>query len=128
MELSWEEYKALVEGFLQKIFNNCISLESYEKKFGVPNTFLYNAIEDNFYVKYICKSLNGELLKWQKKYYGVKDHKKYGRCKECGKLIEKTGNKKTYCEECAQKRKKTSNKKSDKKYKNKKRENRNLIK
>ena len=41
------------------------------------------------------------MLKWQKKYYQVREHKEYKRCKECGALIENTGNKKQYCKECA---------------------------
>ena len=43
------------------------------------------------------------MLKWQKKYYKVRDHKQYKRCKECGKLIEKTSNKKMYCDDCKRK-------------------------
>ena len=80
--------------------------------------------EDNFYVGYICKSLEGEILKWQKKYYGIRDHKKYSRCKQCGSIIEKTGNKRIFCDKCAETSKRESNRKADKKYKNKKRENR----
>ncbi len=53
-----------------------------------------------------------------------RQHKKYARCKQCGSIIEKTGNKRTYCDKCARKLKKESNIKADKKYKNKKRENR----
>ena len=81
---------------------------------------------DNFYIRYICKSLDGEMLKWQKKYYGLQRgrNKQYKRCKDCGDLIENTGNKKTYCVKCAKKRKKESNRKSDKLYKSNKRENR----
>ena len=57
--------------------------------------------EDNLYVGYICRSLEGEILKWQKKYYNIRDHKKYSRCKQCGSMIEKTGNKRLYCDKCA---------------------------
>ena len=56
--------------------------------------------EDNFYVGYICKSLEGEILKWQKKYYGIRDHKKYSRCKQCGSIIEKSNNRILYCKKC----------------------------
>ena len=123
MELSWNEYKCLIEQFLRKAFDNCKLVEEYEDKTKMIS--LYNlSSEDYFYVSYICRSLSGEMLKWQKKYYGVRDHQKYKRCKECGKMIEDTGNKKTYCKECAAQKKKESNKKSDKKYKNKRRENR----
>lgn len=127
MKLSWEEYKHVIEKFLIKIFNNCKPIEDYELD-NLTNKYIYElANEDNSYVKCFCNSLEGEMLKWQKRYYKVRDHKKYKRCKECGGLIEDTGNKKMYCKECAKKRKKNSNRLSDEKYKNKKRENRNLL-
>ena len=52
-------------------------------------------------MRYFCKSLEGEMLKFQKQYFGVRDHKKYKRCKKCGKMIEVKGNKKKYCDKCA---------------------------
>lgn len=126
IELSWEEYKDIIEGFLQRIFNNCKPIEDYELD-NLTNIYIYElANEDNSYIKCFCNSLEGYMLNYQKEEYGLtvpsttKQHKQYKRCKECGKLIEKTGNKKTYCEECAIKRKRESNKKSDKRYKAKK--------
>lgn len=130
MELSWEEYKKIIEGFFKKIFDNCRLIEEYEVD-NLTNKFIYElAIEDNFYIKYICKYLENEMKQYQKKYYKLKScsttkqHKQYKRCKECGALIEKSNNKKMYCDECADKRKKESNKISDKKYRDRKRENR----
>ena len=123
MSLSWNEYKKVIEGFLKRCFDNCKLIGEYEDKTKIV-TMLNFLTEDNFYVGYICKSLDGEILKWQKKYYGIRDHKKYSRCKQCGSIIEKTGNKRLYCEQCAEISRKASNKKADKKYKNKKRENR----
>lgn len=126
MKLSWNEYKKVIEEFIKRIFNNCKLVEEYENE-NLTNKYIYElALEDNFYISYICDSLESYMLNYQKEYYGLKRgrNKQYKRCKECGNLIENTGNKKTYCEECATKRKKESNKISDKKYKNKKRENR----
>ena len=100
MELSWNDYKKVVEGFFQRCFDNCRLIEDYEDKSKL-NTIYDFINEDNFYVRYFCKSLEGEMLKFQKQYFGVRDHKKYKRCKKCGKLIEVTGNKKKYCDECA---------------------------
>ena len=74
-----------------------------------------------------AQEMYDEMLNYQKEYYNLKRgrNKEYKRCKECGALIEKTNNKKSYCDECAIKRKKESNRKSDKKYKDKiRRENR----
>jgi hypothetical protein len=123
MELSWSEYKKVIEGFLKRCFDNCKLIEDYEKNskyFG-----MYDFMnEDNFYIKYFCKSVECEMMKWQKKYYCVRDHKKYKTCKCCGCIIEDTGNKKMYCNKCAIDNKKKSNIISDKKYRNKIRENR----
>lgn len=123
MSLSWNEYKKVIEGFLRKCFDNCKLIGEYEDKTKIVSRLDF-LTEDNFYVGYICKSLKGEILKWQKKYYNIRDHKKYSRCKQCGSMIEKTGNKRLYCDKCAEISRKVSNKKADKKYKNKKRENR----
>lgn len=108
MNLSWVEYKKVIEKKLIKIFDNCKSIEEYEID-NLTNKYIYEfASEDNSYIKYICDSLEGEMLKWQKKYYGVREHKQYKRCKECGKMIEiksKKDHSTRYCKEC--KREKT---------------------
>ena len=61
--------------------------------------------EDNFYIKYFCNRLEGNMRDYQKHYYGLKysSRKGYKRCKKCGSLIENTCNKKMYCDECAEK-------------------------
>lgn len=105
MKLSWSEYKNVIEEFLQRIFNNCKLIEDYENE-SLTNKYIYNfSTEDNFYVSYICRSLEGEMLKWQKEYYGLQRgrNKQYKRCKECGALIEKTNNRIQYCNDCKRK-------------------------
>lgn len=126
MTLSWNEYKKVIEGFLRRCFDNCKLIEEYEDKTQIVNNYDF-ITEDNFYVKYINRSLDGEIRKYQKQYYGIRDHKKYSRCKRCGGIIEKTGNKRLYCDDCALIKKKESNRKADKKYKNKMRENRKSV-
>lgn len=109
MELSWEEYKKKVEELLFKIFNNCKSVEDYELE-NLTNKYIYElAIEDNFYIKYICDSLEGGMLNYQKEKAGLyvpssKQNKQYKNCKECGKLIEKTNNRVLYCSDCKYKK------------------------
>lgn len=106
MKMSWNEYKKNIEEFLQKTFNNCKLIDEYENEYST-NKYIYDFVtEDNFYVSYICKSLEFYMLNYQKEYYGLNrgKNKKYKRCKECGALIENTGNKKSYCEECADNR------------------------
>lgn len=100
MELSWKEYKEVVEGFLQKIFDTCQLIGDCEKEEAARN--IYDFLnEDNFYIKYFCRSLEGAMKKWQKHYYGIRDHRSYIRCAVCGRLVEKTNNRIKYCKDCA---------------------------
>ena len=99
MTLSWNEYKKVIEGFLRRCFDNCKLIEEYEDKTQIVNNYDF-ITEDNFYVKYINRYMDREIVQYQKKYYGVKQHKKYSRCKRCGGIIEKTGNKRLYCDDC----------------------------
>lgn len=105
MKLSWSEYKKVVEGFLRRAFDNCKLIEDYENE-CLTDKYIYNfTTEDNFYIRYICKSLDGEMLKWQKEYYGLRRgrNKQYKRCKECGDLIENSHNRLQYCSDCKRK-------------------------
>jgi hypothetical protein len=123
MNLSWAEYKKVIEEKLIKIFDNCKSIEEYEID-NLTNKYIYEfASEDNSYIKYICDSLKGEMLKWQKKYYGVREHKQYKRCKECGKMIEKTNNRVMYCKECYKKINESDAPNRMKRYREKKKKN-----
>lgn len=99
MTLSWNEYKKVIEGFLRRCFDNCKLIEEYEDKSQIVNNYDF-ITEDNFYVKYINRYMDREIVQYQKKYYGVRQHKKYSRCKRCGGIIEKTGNKRLYCDDC----------------------------
>lgn len=102
MVMSWEEYKKLIEKFLSGIIVRCKLIDEYENKSKSKSIKIYDCNnEDRMYTSYFCKSLEGEMMKWQKKYYGVREHKKYKRCKICGAIIENTGNKKMYCTDCA---------------------------
>lgn len=99
MSLSWNEYKKVIEEFLKRTFDNCRFIGEYENKSKII-TRLDFLTEDHFYVGYICRYLDREIIQFQKKYYGVRQHKKYKRCKQCGAIIEKTGNKRLYCDKC----------------------------
>lgn len=102
MELSWSEYKKVIEGFFQRCFDNCKLIEDYEKDSKYCGIYDFMN-EDNFYIKYFCKYIENEMKHWEKQYYGLKRGRniKYKRCKKCGGLIENTGNKKMYCDDCA---------------------------
>lgn len=87
MELSWNAYKKTIELMLQQILTRCRRMEDYEDTHSCSRIYDFMT-EDNFYIRYICQSLEYEMLKWQKQYYGVRDHRKYRRCADCGGLFE----------------------------------------
>ena len=101
MELSWSEYKKVIEGFFQRCFDNCKLIEDYEKDSKYCGIYDFMN-EDNFYIKYFCNRLEGNMKDYQKHYYGLKysSRKGYKRCKCCGKMIEKIHNRKIYCDDC----------------------------
>lgn len=97
IKLPWNSFRHVAETIFRKIFSNCKSIEACET--GIN---MYDFInEDNFYTTYFCRYLELEMKQWQKKYYGVKSHKKYKRCRLCGSLMERTGNRRIYCADCA---------------------------
>ena len=102
MELSWSDYKKVIEGFFQRCFDNCKLIEDYEKDSKYCGIYDFMN-EDNFYIKYFCKSLESYMKNYNKEYYGLKRgrDKKYKRCKICGKMIEKTNNRIKYCNNCS---------------------------
>ncbi len=112
MKMSWDEYKEIIESFLKKILDNCKPIEDYEID-NLTSKYIYElANEDNSYVGCFCDSLEGYMLNYQKKHYGLtvpntkKQNKKYKRCKECGALIEITGKNTQYCQGCKDKKRK----------------------
>ena len=68
------------------------------------------------------------MLNYQKEDAGLyvpssRQYKQYKRCKECGKLIEKTNNRVMYCKECYKKINESDAKNRMKKYREKKKKN-----
>ena len=105
MNLSWSDYKLLINSIIEKCFKNVklfTDVDTTDTQFRI----LYDTVnyEENFYVSYFCHCLDYELKKYQKKYFGLKDHKKYKTCKDCGVLIEAKNNKKLYCDHCSRER------------------------
>ena len=101
MTLSWADYEKLIENFLRKIFQSCKLINAYED--GTSET-IYNFVnEDNFYIRYFCKSLECHMKNYTKEYYGLKRgrNRQYIRCQLCQKLIEKTNNRIIYCRDCS---------------------------
>ena len=105
IELSWSKYKKVIEAFFRRCFDNCKLIDDYEKDSKYCGIYDFMN-EDNFYIKYFCKSLESYMQNYQKQYYGLyikgsKDKKyKIKRCQSCGKMIEKIHNRKIYCDDC----------------------------
>lgn len=99
MELSWSDFQKLMERFFEKFFHNCKLIEEYEETCRCSTIYDFMN-EDNFYIKYFCKCLEGEMLKWQKRYYGVREHKKYKRCCDCNRLFEIHSHNQKRCVNC----------------------------
>lgn len=113
MTLSWNEYKKVIEGFLRRCFDNCKLIEEYEDKTQIVNNYDF-ITEDNFYVKYINRSLNTYFQNYQKEYYSVgRGHNnKYSRCKRCGRIIERKNKhdySSIYCNTCKKTRRREIN-------------------
>jgi len=90
MSLDWDDYKLIINKYLKQCFQNCKLLDNCDTWTTAKiNTDAWN--DDNFYVRYICKSLDGYIRNYQKEYAGLirGRNKKYDYCIDCEKLYEK---------------------------------------
>lgn len=103
MQLSWADYKKLTETTLRKIFQSCKLIDAFEN--DAPEIIYSFINEDNFYIRYFCKSLECHMQNFVKEYYGLKRgrNKQYIRCRLCRRLMEKTNNRIIYCRDCSAK-------------------------
>ena len=104
MELSWNDYKKVIEGLFQRCFDNCQLIEDYENKSKLNSIYDFMN-EDNFYVKYFCKSLESYMKNYNKEYYGLKRgrNKKYKRCVDCCAIFELHSFNQIRCVNCQKK-------------------------
>lgn len=100
MKLSWSRYQILVDGYLKRIIDNCISIDEHET-YGMLTVSAEHWNEDNYYIRYFCRSLDGYFKMYQKSYFGVRQHQKYKRCKKCGSLFEVRHHNQTLCKACS---------------------------
>ena len=105
MDMTWDNYKKQCEKYFLKLFQNYICIDEYEDETQLSDG--YDIVtEDAFCVSYFCKGLDGYFKNFQIERSGITRNGKKNaaeylkRCKDCGKLIKFTGNKKMYCEEC----------------------------
>ena len=70
MELSWSEYKKVVEDFFRDKLEKCKLIEDYENE-CITNNVIYDFYnEDNSYIRYLCNSLELFMLDYQKNIMG----------------------------------------------------------
>ena len=100
MKLKWKNYKMEVEKCFRKCFDNYKSLDDYENG-NYITLYVDTWCEDNFYIKYFCKSLNGYFKDYQKEYYDVKKRDKKSRCLKCGSLFKQEYCNQKLCNECS---------------------------
>lgn len=100
LHLTWTEYQALIETYLQRCFINYRPLDENEsaQEFRYDIDFI---TEDNYCVRYLCKSISGYMRNFQKEYYSIH------RCRDmhltycrCGSLFDKRSNRQCCCPAC----------------------------
>lgn len=97
--MEWTEYKKLISEYIERIFQNYIPSHEYEKKHGWEvrvNTDSWS--EDNYIVKYFCKSLTGYMRNYVRDQKPKKDIEK--NCVGCSKRIVANSNRQKYCNSC----------------------------
>ncbi len=119
MSLPWNAYKKIIEVFLRAGFERCRRIDEYENAGRIVSE-LDLLSEDHFYVRYLCRRLEGNIKDYQKEYYGLKrnSRKTYMRCRRCGALLVKTGNRRMYCAPCQKLSRRQSLQKAARKYRN----------
>ena len=102
INITWDDYKRLINTFLFKIMNNYIPIDEFENESSLVINITYWS-EDNYVIKYIGNSLKGYMKNYQKEYFGVKrgNKKGYTYCAVCGKMVAKTGSRTKYCSDCS---------------------------
>lgn len=102
LQLSWPDYKIVVETYLRKLFENYICLDLYEDKNRLTlSVDTWN--EDHYCVAYFIKGLNGYFKNYQKESYGLKRgrNQRFSWCADCQSLFLKKSNRQVYCPECS---------------------------
>lgn len=122
IKLDFNTYKELINEYIYRLFNNYKSTYEYEKEHGWELKASHDGwTEDNYVVKYFCKSLTGYMQMY------VRDSKekvyKIINCKKCGIEILKKARRTLYCKKCSTEIRKMKNReysrKSMKKIRNK---------
>lgn len=98
LRLTWNEYWELVSKYIKKCFENYKPLIEVENPSILYETSAYT-MEDNYCIRYICKSLSGYFRNYVKEYNNLPRNKHYGYC-DCGKMFVKRSNSQKFCPDC----------------------------
>jgi hypothetical protein len=87
------DYKKIINAYLRRIFDNYTPIHEYEEKHGWEMRVNVDGwSENNYIIKYFCKSLSGYMRHY------IRDSKKeQKKCKVCDILVE---NNRSYCTPC----------------------------
>lgn len=96
IDLTWKEYKELVNGIIPKVFDNYIPMDKKIEEGKWKPNHNYEWDEDNYIIRYFNKSLDGYIKNYIKSSKKPK-LKKCGIC--CVEINPKSKNK--YCKACA---------------------------
>ena len=117
IKMKWSDYKKLVNSFIEKIFNNYMTIEEYEEKYGWDIRINIDGwSEDNYIIKYFCKSLTGYFKNYIREFRGFKYNDNIIYCAICGIPIKQTSNRRKYCSSCWKDKKQEWNRENFKKW------------
>lgn len=106
LNITWNDHKNIINGFIEKIFENYKPLEEVEDdSWEIDSVIIDGWNEDNYIISYFSKSLSGYYKNYVRKAAGISKYKEYIYCEACGKLTEKTSNRTKYCHICAKEKK-----------------------
>ncbi|KAA9007371.1 hypothetical protein F4V43_02470 [Paenibacillus spiritus] len=102
ISLTFSAYKKLINSYLERIFNNYKPVHEYEQEHGWEMRIVVDGwSEDNYIIKYFCRSLTGYMRDYARDQRGFKKKDKIISCEKCGSLIKKNRNVHKYCSPCA---------------------------
>lgn len=101
LKMSWDEYQELIEGWLDRIFENYIPVDE-NPNIDWEDNMIWDWDEDNCILCYINSSLNGYL----KNYIRDTNKLKEKICIQCGATIIQAKTNQKYCNECKSLKKK----------------------
>lgn len=101
IKLDFNAYKELINDYIYRLFNNYKPPYKYEQEHGWELKASHDGWnEDNYVVKYFCKSLTGYMMNHVNK---LKPKNRIKKCKLCDNQFSFKSSKKKYCDDCKRK-------------------------